>query len=63
MTHLFKAGKLLLHDLASSICFLAVFLATHNVALAVVLGMALGLAQIGWQLARKSAIEPMEYSN
>jgi hypothetical protein len=47
------AGKLLLLDLASTIFFLVVLLLTGNIPLSVGLGMMLGVAQIGWQLARK----------
>jgi hypothetical protein len=52
MKNLFQAGKLLLLDMASTFFFLVVYLLTGNITLSVVLGMALGAAQIGWQLAR-----------
>jgi intracellular septation protein len=61
MKNLFDAGKLLLLDLASTFFFLIVFLLTRNITLAVVLGMALGAAQIGWQLARKKPIDTMQW--
>jgi len=47
MKNLFEAGKLLLLDMASTFFFLVIFLLTHNVTLAVALGMALGVGQIG----------------
>jgi len=61
MKHLFDAGKLLLLDLASTFFFLAVYLLTDNIPLSVVLGMALGVIQIGWQLARKRPIDTMQW--
>ncbi len=61
MKNLFEAGKLLLLDMAATLFFLVLFLLTHNVALSVVLGMGLGLAQIGWQFARKKPIDTMQW--
>jgi intracellular septation protein len=61
MKNLFHAGKLLLLDMASTLFFLAVYLTTKNVTLSVVLGMALGITQIGWQLARKKPIDTMQW--
>ena len=61
MKHLLDAGKLLLLDMASTLFFLVVYLTTGNVTLAVVLGMALGAAQIGWQFLRKKPIDTMQW--
>jgi intracellular septation protein len=61
MKYLVESGKLLLLDLASTLLFLIVYLSTGNVTLAVVLGMALGIAQIGWQFARKKPIDTMQW--
>jgi intracellular septation protein len=61
MKNLFEAGKLLLLDMAATLFFLVLYLLTHNVALSVVLGMALGIAQIGWQLARRKPIDTMQW--
>src|SRR5450631_1628408 len=61
MKNLFEAGKLLLLDMASTFFFLVLFLLTHNIALAVALGMALGIAQIGWQFARHKPIDTMQW--
>jgi intracellular septation protein len=61
MKNLFEAGKLLLLDMASTFFFLVLFLLTHNVTLSVVLGMALGTAQIGWQFVRKAPIDTMQW--
>lgn len=61
MKNLFEAGKLLLLDMASTFFFLVLYLLTHNIILAVALGMALGIGQIGWQLARKQPIDTMQW--
>lgn len=61
MKNFLHAAMLLLLDMASTIFFLIVFSFTHNVRLAVGLGMALGLAQIGIQFARRKPIATMEW--
>ena len=61
MRDLFNAGKLLLLDLASTFFFLILYLLTKNIPLAVALGIALGFAQIGWQIARKRPIDTMQW--
>ena len=61
MKNLFNAGKLLLLDMAATLFFLALYLLTHNVQLSVVLGMGLGIAQIGWQFVRKKPIDTMQW--
>ena len=61
MKQLFASAKLLLLDMASTLFFLVLFLLTRNVLLSVALGMALGVAQIGWQFVRKKPIDTMEW--
>src|SRR5262245_62431280 len=61
MRNLLRSASLLLLDLASTFLFLVVYLFTHNIPLAVVLGMGLGIAQIGVQFARKISIDTMEW--
>ena len=61
MKYLVDSGKLLLLDLASTFFFLLVYLLTKNITLSVVLGMALGVAQIGWQFARTKPIDTMQW--
>jgi intracellular septation protein len=61
MKNLLEAGRLLLLDMAATLLFLVLFLLTHNLALSVLLGMALGIAQIGWQLARRKPIDTMQW--
>jgi intracellular septation protein A len=61
MRNLFHSVSLILLDLASTILFLVMYLFTHNIPLAVALGMGLGIAQICVQLGRKKPIETMEW--
>jgi intracellular septation protein len=61
MRNLLQAGRLLLLDMAATLFFLGLYLLTHNVALSVVLGMAVGTAQIGWRLARRMPIDAMQW--
>ena len=61
MRDFLNAAKLLLLDLASTLLFVVVFLLTHNTYLAIGLGVALGLAQIGTKLALKKPIDTMEW--
>src|SRR3981189_2555129 len=61
MKNLFEAGRVLLLDLASTVLFLALYIATDNLFLAVGLGMALGVAQIGWQLFKGEPVEALQW--
>ena len=61
MRNLLEAGRMLLLDMTATLFFLVLYLLTHNIALSVVLGMALGVAQIGWQLARGKPIDTMQW--
>jgi intracellular septation protein len=61
MRNLLHSASLLVLDLASTFLFLVVYLLTHNIPLAVTLGMGLGIAQIGVQFARRTPIETMEW--
>jgi intracellular septation protein len=61
MRDLLAAGKFLLFDLASTLFFLVLFLATKNIPLSVALGVALGVAQIGWEFIRKKPIDSMQW--
>jgi intracellular septation protein len=61
MNNLLHAGKLLFLDMAATLFFLALYLLTNNLAWSVVLGMTLGIAQIGWQLARRKPIDTMQW--
>jgi intracellular septation protein A len=61
MRDLFAAAKLLLLDMASTVFFLVVFLLSKNIPLAVALGVALGVTQIGWEFVRKRPIDTMQW--
>lgn len=61
MEHVKQSLRLLASDLASTIVFLVVLLATRNLVLAVALGVGLGIAQIGWLLARRKPIDAMQW--
>jgi intracellular septation protein len=61
MRNLLEAGKVLLLDMAATLFFLGLYLLTHNVALSVGLGMAVGTAQIGWRLARRMPVDAMQW--
>jgi intracellular septation protein A len=61
MKDLFDAGKVLLLDMAATLFFLLLYLLTDNIPLSILLGMALGLAQIGWQFVRKRPIDTMQW--
>ena len=61
MKNLFEAGRVLLLDLASTVLFLALYIATDNLFLAVGLGMALGVVQIGWQLFKGRPVETLQW--
>jgi intracellular septation protein A len=61
MTNLLKAARLLLLDMASTFALLVVYLATHNMKLAVGCGMAIGIIQIGREFIRKQPIDTMQY--
>jgi intracellular septation protein A len=61
MQQLAQSARLLVTDLASTILFLVVLLATRNLMLAVALGVGLGIIQIGWMLLRKKPIDTMQW--
>ena len=61
MSPLLQSARLLVSDLASTLVFLAVLLATQDLLLAVGLGIGLGVAQIAWLLARRKPIDAMQW--
>ena len=61
MKNLFQAARVLLLDLASTLLFLAVYLATDNLPLAVGLGMVLGVAQIGRELLQRKPVAALQW--
>jgi intracellular septation protein A len=61
MKDLLHAGRTVLADIASTLLFVALVALTHNVLLAVALGMALAFVQIGWQLARRRPVDALQW--
>lgn len=61
MRNLIRAGRPLLLDMASTLFFLAVYLLSANIRLAVGLGIALGLAVIGWERARGRPVGALQW--
>jgi intracellular septation protein A len=61
MKNFLHSGRVLLLDMASTVCFLILYSATHSLALSVVLGIALGVAQMGWELARRKPIDALQW--
>lgn len=61
MKSLFYAGRALAADMASTFFFMALLALTHNVMLAIALGMALGVAQVLWHLYRREPIDAMQW--
>jgi len=60
MKNLLQAGRVLAADLASTVLFLVIYLSTDNLLVAVGVGMALGVAQIGWALHRRHPIGSLQ---
>ena len=61
MRNLLHAGKFLLLDMASTVFFLVLYLLTKNIPVSIVLGIALGFGQIGWELLRKRPIGSLQW--
>jgi hypothetical protein len=56
-----RAMGLLMQDLLSTLVFVALYQATHSVGIAVGVGAAIGLAEIGWQAARHRPVHRMQW--
>ncbi|HTR86234.1 MAG TPA: septation protein IspZ [Reyranella sp.] len=61
MKNLFEAARVLLYDLASTIFFLVLFRLTGDLIVSVAIGMAIGAAQISWQLLRGKPVEALQW--
>jgi intracellular septation protein len=61
MKNLFQASRVLLLDMASTLLFLAAYLLTDNLFLAVGLGVALGIGQIVWHFIQKKPVEALQW--
>lgn len=60
MKNLFEAGRVLLYDLAATIFFLVLFRLTGSLLISVAFGMAIGIAQISWQLFHRKPIGALQ---
>jgi intracellular septation protein len=61
MKSLLQSAKFLALDMASTIFFLVVYATTKSIPISVALGVALGIGQIVWEIARKRPIETMQW--
>lgn len=61
MKNLLQASRVLLLDLASTLAFLAVYLATDNIIAATAVGMVLGVGQIAWELVRRKPVAALQW--
>ena len=61
MKEMLYAGRALLADMASTIFFLALYALTHNIVLAVGIGIALALVQMAWRLWQRQRIIALQW--
>lgn len=61
MKDLLHAARFLLFDLAATLFFLVLYSLTHNIALAVIAGLALALGQIGWDMAHGKPVDALQW--
>ena|ERR1022692_4113017 len=61
MKSLLVSAKFLALDMASTIFFLILYAVTKSIPISVAAGVALGIAQILWEIARKRPIETMQW--
>ncbi len=58
---LFRALRLLLHDLLSTFVFVGLFALTHSIAVAVSLAIAAGVGEVGWAKMRGRPVVRMQW--
>jgi intracellular septation protein len=56
-----KIGLMFAADLASSLIFAGLYATTHSAYIATGVALAIGIGQIGWNLARRSPIDAMQW--
>jgi intracellular septation protein len=61
MKSLLSAARALLMDLASTILFFCLYALTRSVALAAAFGIALAVAQIGWQFLQRKPVDTLQW--
>ena len=61
MKLLWNSGKFLAYDMVASLFFVGLYALTRSLPISVGVGIAVGVAQIGWDLARRRPIEAMQW--
>ena len=61
MKEFLLAARALLLDMASMVVFLVVVWITDNLYWSAAIGMAFGIAQVGWQLLRRQPVEALQW--
>jgi intracellular septation protein A len=61
MKNFLYSGRMIFLDMASTILFAVLYTTTKSLLLSVALGMALGLAQIGWEIVRRRPIDTLQW--
>jgi len=61
MKNLLHSAKFLLLDLAGVLLFFLLYSLTHNLALGVIAGLVLALAQIGWEILHKKPVDTLQW--
>jgi len=61
MKQLLQSAKFLALDMASTLFFLAVYATTKSIPISVALGVALGIAQIVWEIWQRRPIQTMQW--
>ncbi len=61
MKLLWNSGKFLAYDMVASLFFIGLFAVTKSLAVSVGVGIAVGVAQIAWDLTRRRPIEAMQW--
>lgn len=61
MKPLLQAMRVLAADFAATLFFLLLYALTKSLTISVAAGMALGLAQIGWRLARRQTVDALQW--
>ncbi len=61
MSLLWRSGRFLAYDMLSTLFFVALYAATKSIALSAGVGIAVGVAQVGWELARRRPVDTMQW--
>ena len=61
MKLLWNSGKFLAYDMVASLFFIGLYAITKSLPISVGVGIAVGVAQIGWDLHRRRPIEAMQW--